>query len=103
MRNAEYLLILCFFFAVSVFLEKYYGLDVYKNWKERAYLTVFFLVVGVVWDYTAVVRNHWNFTGSFDIGLKIGVLPVEEYLFALVVPYFIITSYTFLIKKVLRT
>jgi lycopene cyclase domain-containing protein len=52
-----------------------------------------------VWDSVAIWRGHWVFPGPGLVGIKIGLMPLEEYLFALVIPYFILTTYSVL-KKV---
>jgi len=62
-------------------------LHFYKKW--RCYLpalsisAIFFLV----WDYLKTSYGIWSFNGDYTIGLKWGVLPLEEYLFFISVPY----------------
>jgi lycopene cyclase domain-containing protein len=59
-----------------------------------------FFLIGVIWDSYAVYKGLWNFTGTGLIGIKIGLLPLEEYLFFLIVPFSILTAYKVLEKKI---
>ncbi|MFB6204375.1 MAG: lycopene cyclase domain-containing protein [Candidatus Nanohaloarchaea archaeon] len=56
-------------------------------------VTLFFFSVGVAWDSFAVLRGHWSFGSTGLTGIRIGVLPLEEYIFMVVVPFWIITVY----------
>ncbi len=89
----EYLLILLVVLALSLLLEKKNHLHLYRNRKERLLLTGLFFLVGSIWDSYAVWRGHWLFPNNKTVGVTIGLLPLEEYLFFLIVPYFILTIY----------
>lgn len=95
----EYLIILLVFFLVTLFLEFKFHVKLYKNRLERIVIPLIFLFIGTLWDSFAIIRGHWSFQGDGLIGLTIGVMPIEEYLFCLVVPYFIMTSYKVLKKE----
>src|SRR3989344_5619436 len=92
MYNFEYLLILLVVLAVTICVEKFYRLQPYRTIWQRIGISIFFFLVAVLWDSFSVWRGHWSF--SFNSGYSIGFLPLEEYLFAFVVPYFVITFYT---------
>lgn len=68
--------------------------------RKRVLIPIIFFAVGTAWDTFAVWRGHWYFDYSNLVGLKIGLLPIEEYLFFLIIPYFIITFYRFLKKEI---
>ena len=53
----------------------------------------FFFLFGIVWDSLAILRGHWSFPVDKTLGITIGLMPLEEYLFILIIPYFIITIY----------
>ncbi len=89
----EYLAILVFLLCVALFLEKNFHLHLYKNRKERLEITFLFFVIGVVWDHFAIWRGHWFFPEGSNLGIKIGLMPIEEYVFILVIPYFVVTVY----------
>ncbi|MFB6294192.1 MAG: lycopene cyclase domain-containing protein [Candidatus Nanohaloarchaea archaeon] len=90
----EYLLILLLLLASAIGLEWRYGVRVYRSVQERIAVTGIFLLTGILWDSYAIIRGHWSFDADALIGVKIGVMPLEEYLFALIVPFWILTVYT---------
>ena len=95
-----YILILMGLFIITVFLERKYKLHLYSSWRERFLIPLILFVVGTVWDTVAVMNGHWYFNETNLIGLKIGVLPLEEYVFFLVIPYFIVVLYKVLKLKI---
>lgn len=58
-----------------------------------------FFVVGVVWDTFAIWRGHWAFPPGKNVGIVIGLMPLEEYLFILIIPYFVLTVYKVIDSK----
>lgn len=58
-----------------------------------------FLVVGVVWDHIAIGRGHWYFGQEYLLGPRIGLMPIEEYGFALIMPYFVLVLFGVIEKK----
>ena len=98
----EYLIILISFFLVTLVLEKTHHIHLYHNLKERLEIVGFFFVVGVAWDSFAIWRGHWAFPPGGTLGITIGVMPLEEYLFALIMPYFGITVYKLIDSKYRR-
>ena len=98
-NNMEYLIILLALFSIGIFIEWKYHIHLYHSRKERIIITLTFFVIGVLWDSFAIFRGHWDFTGNGLIGITIGLMPLEEYLFILIVPFWIITMYKVLDKK----
>jgi len=96
----EYLIILIILLLISIFLEWKYRIHLYQSKKERLWIPIIFFIIGVLWDSWAVYRGHWNFEGQGLIGIKIGYLPLEEYLFFLIFPYFLLTTYRFFKKEI---
>ena len=94
-----YLAILLAFFACAVWLEWKYHVHLYANRRERLLITLMFFVIGVAWDSFSTIEKTWIYPGNNLIGITIGVLPLEEYLFSLIVPYWILTVYAILNKK----
>lgn len=89
----EYLLVLLGFLLVAFVLEHTHHVHLYHNRKERLEMVGFFFVLGVAWDSFAIWRGHWAFPEGNNLGLTIGFMPLEEYLFMLIIPYFILTIY----------
>ena len=96
----SYLQILILLVVISVFLEWKYRIHLYKSRKERFLIPVVFFIVGLIWDWYATINNHWNFNFKNLTGVRIGILPLEEYLFFLVIPYFVLTFYRVLKRYV---
>jgi lycopene cyclase domain-containing protein len=60
---------------------------------------MFFFTIGVIWDSYAIINGHWLFPPEKTMGINIGVMPVEEYLFILILPFWIITTYKLVHEK----
>lgn len=96
----EYLLILLFLLTLSIFLEWKYKIKLYNSRRERFLIPLMFFIIGIIWDSVGILRGHWVYEGPGLIGITIGVLPLEDYLFVLIIPYFILTSYKVLKKEI---
>ena len=94
----EYFIALIALFLITAVLEKAFHIHLYKSRKERIEIVVLFFIVGVIWDSLAIWRDHWIYP-SGTLGIVIGLMPVEDYLFILVVPYFILTIYKLIDSK----
>lgn len=94
-----YLAILLAFFAIALWLEWKFRLHLYATRKDRIIITLMFFVIGVAWDSFATINKTWIYPGNGLIGVWIGVLPLEEYLFSLIVPFWIVTVYRVLNRK----
>lgn len=80
--------------VVALFLEIKYKEHLFKFWKERIFWILISLMVGIPWDMYAIPREHWIFTGRGILGIIVlNGIPVEEFLWFLIVPYFWITIY----------
>ena len=59
----------------------------YKDWKYFLYAMLPTSLAYIIWDIIATKTLVWKFNGEFLLGINIVNLPVEEYIFFLVVPY----------------
>jgi lycopene cyclase domain-containing protein len=91
--KGEYLLVLILVFTVPFGLSFRPELRIYKRWKALlcAVLAPSFLFW--CWDIAAFRRGHWDFHPGFILGNRVLGLPVEEYLFFLVVAFVSIFTY----------
>ena len=96
----EYFIILMAILLVTIFIEWKYHIHLYHSMRERIIVTLNIFVFGMMWDYYALYREHWVFPGSGLIGLRIYGLPIEEFLFFLILPYAAFTMYKFYDKKI---
>lgn len=44
------------------------------------------IVVFVIWDIVGIVRDHWSYSPKFTTGIMLGVMPLEELVFFIVIP-----------------
>ena len=95
----EYLVILISVFLVSMVLKLKYKIQLFKSAKKGLLPTVLLLVIGGLWDSYAILRGYWSFEEEFFIGIDIGVMPLEEYLFMLIIPFLVLVLYGILTRK----
>ena len=91
----EYLLILVCILVVTIFFEYKYKIHLYHSRKERLFVVLNIFLFGMLWDYFAMYRHHWIFPGDGLVGVRIYGLPVEEFLFFLIIPYAALVMYKF--------
>ncbi len=89
----DYLITLCIMAAISLLIYIRYEVELFKNIKHTFAIFGIFIVVGYVWDTFGVRRRFWTYPDGHNIGLMVGGLPVEEYMFYIVIPFFIIVLY----------
>ncbi len=70
----------------------------YRRWPALLFAAATAGTVFLVWDNWVTARGDWGFNPEYVLGLDIFALPLEEYLFFLVVPFSCIFIY-----EVLRT
>jgi lycopene cyclase domain-containing protein len=86
MDAARYLLILAACVAVTLPLELVLGARVYRRPRRLVETLLPVLAVFLVWDLLATRRGHWWFADEYVLGVWLLGLPVEEWLFFIVVP-----------------
>jgi len=98
----EYIGVLAGFFIVTIFLRWKFKIHNTSE-KRKAELLLWLLtiaIIGILWDYFATWRGHWTFPGNGLISIRIFGLPIEEYLFCLITPFFAITVYKIYKKNI---
>jgi lycopene cyclase domain-containing protein len=66
-------------------LELFLGVRVYRSWPRLLVTLLPVLAVFLTWDVLATRAGQWSFDSSQVLG-RVGVLPLEEVAFFLVVP-----------------
>lgn len=89
----EYISILLGTFFVALLITRKFKIRLFKSIKEKllVFLTIFF--VAIICDSWLVSNNILSFNIDKLIGIEVGVLPIEEYIFYITVPYVIIVLY----------
>ncbi|MBU6147321.1 MAG: lycopene cyclase domain-containing protein [Actinomycetales bacterium] len=82
----SYFAVLAFIIVATAGLEAILGARVYR--KPLRLLLALLPVLGffIAWDVYAIVSGHWFFDPERVTGLRLGVVPLEEIAFFIVVP-----------------
>ncbi len=99
MGNPSYILILSGILLSAYALHMYFHLHVFRTTSHMFAYIFTILLLSTIWDYFSVWENIWAFPAGGTIGLRIGILPIEEFLFFLIVPYFGLTIYKVFEKR----
>ncbi len=62
-------------------------LDVIKYWKQFSISTLVVAIVFLIWDYFFTEAGIWGFNYDYCLGIKIFEMPIEEWLFFLIIPF----------------
>jgi lycopene cyclase domain-containing protein len=81
-----YLLVLLGCLLGTAPLELVLGTRVYARWRRLLLTLLPVLVVFLVWDVLAIRAGHWSYDTAQVTGVAVGVLPLEELLFFVVIP-----------------
>ncbi|MFY9150676.1 MAG: lycopene cyclase domain-containing protein [Prolixibacteraceae bacterium] len=101
-QNFTYILILIATIAVPLALSFDAKVQYYKNLKYILPAIIVTAVIFIAWDINFTKVRIWSFNSEYTLGKDILGLPVEEWLFFLVVPYaciFIYEVLKFYLKK----
>ncbi|OGZ00041.1 MAG: hypothetical protein A3B13_02825 [Candidatus Liptonbacteria bacterium RIFCSPLOWO2_01_FULL_45_15] len=88
-----YLISATILLVTGIALEIIFREHLFKHLKARIFWALIYLAIGTIWDVYALAEQHWIFTGKGILGLYIGIIPLEEFLWYLIVPYFCLTVY----------
>jgi len=90
----EYLATLISVFLICILVKLRYKLQLFKSAKEGLLVIGALFAIGSIWDSFAIFRGYWSYKEEFLVGIKIGVMPIEEYLFVLVIPFLTLIIYS---------
>lgn len=93
MGRAEYLVLLGLCVLVTLPLELVLGARVYRRARRLALSLACVCAVFVTWDLVGARLGHWDYVAARTSGVRFLGLPLEEYLFFLVVPLCAILTY----------
>ena len=101
-RNFIYILLLVLFFAgvVVVSLKRKDGFTGKLKYLFPAML--FTGAIFILWDIRFTELGIWGFNPDYTLGISVKNLPVEEWLFFFVVPFFSVYIYEILRNRPIR-
>lgn len=96
-----YFAILGVYFFITIILHKIFKVTLWNNNKERRAVFVWFILIfltGSLCDFFATSKEIWVFPGSGILGIRVFYLPIEEFVFFIIIPYFVLVLYKVLNK-----
>ena len=90
----EYLLIEIALILITFIIHKFYKIKIFKSWKQMAFFWILVFIGGIIWDSFAVRYGHWIYPGKGTLGINIGLIPLEDYIFMFLVGYGFLVLYT---------
>jgi lycopene cyclase domain-containing protein len=93
--NPKYLYLTIDFLAIVFpFLFSFFSkAPFYKKWKYAWVAILIPAIVFILWDEVFTYLGVWGFNPMYLIGINIGVLPIEELLFFICIPYACLFTY----------
>lgn len=86
MESFEYLVVLALCLAITAPLELVLGVRVYRQTRRLVLTLLCTAAVFVTWDLVGAGLGHWEYVAARVLPLRVAGLPLEEYLFFVVVP-----------------
>jgi lycopene cyclase domain-containing protein len=90
----EFLIIEIVLSLIVFLIHRHYKVRIFKSKKQLIAFWLITLILGGTWDNFAVYRGHWFYPGTGIMGIKIGLIPIEDYIFMFVVGYTFLVMYT---------
>jgi len=81
------------FLVIAITLEITFREHLFRHLKARLTWVLAFVVLAAPWDALAIKAHHWIFPGQGILKIYVGVIPIEEFLWYIIVPYFSLTVY----------
>ncbi|MBN1987255.1 MAG: lycopene cyclase domain-containing protein [Prolixibacteraceae bacterium] len=101
-RNYAYVLLLLVFFAVPAGITLKRSDGFVGKLKYLLPAMLFSGAIFILWDIRFAELGIWNFNSDFVLGISLKNLPLEEWLFFLVVPFFSVYIYEILKTRLLQ-
>ena len=82
----QYLLLMVACLVVTLPLEFVLRARVYRRPLRLVLALLPVVALFVAWDVLGIVRDHWGYSPQFTTGILLGIMPLEELVFFLVIP-----------------
>jgi lycopene beta-cyclase len=97
--RAEYLLVLALVLLFPLVLSFTMGLGLFRHLRALAGSILMSTAVYGLWDIIVTSRGHWRFNPEYILGPSLFGLPVEEWLFFVVIGFVSIFTYEAVEKR----
>lgn len=91
--HAEYMIVLGAILLFPLLLSIIMRLDMYAHWRSMLKATGIVCAAYWTWDALVTARGHWSFNPAYVLGLNIAGMPLEEWLFFIVLAFVSIFTY----------
>ena len=99
MEHLHYSYVLIFISICAIGVNFGFRLQFSKKLKLFLLTDALILVVYLIWDFWAISKGSWFFDQDQILGIMLlGKLPIEEFLFFIIVPLMTVLTYLSLIK-----
>lgn len=95
----EYILIDIGLAVGTWLLGRLFHVRLFRTWRDAVLVLGIAFLVGVAWDTYGIFRHNWTYPSGHTLGIYIGLMPLEDYAFMLVVPYFVIMVYAIVAQR----
>jgi lycopene cyclase domain-containing protein len=103
MAEFNYLGVLLFISVCAVGVTLVFKVRAPRFWRTFLIVDSIVLAVYLFWDYWAIEKKIWSFDPEQTTGLKVlGIIPIEEVLFFIIVPLMSIITYLALINLIAK-
>jgi lycopene cyclase domain-containing protein len=82
----QYLALMAVCLIVTLPLEFVLRARVYRRPLRLLLALLPTVVIFTIWDVVGILRHHWTYSPLFTTGFQLGVMPIEELVFFIVVP-----------------
>lgn len=96
-----YPIIITIYLLTTIAIHKFAKIKLWATENEKKAVISWFVIIfitGCLADYFATYHQIWVFPGKGVTGLRIFWLPIEEFFFFIIIPYFVLVLYKFLYK-----
>jgi lycopene cyclase domain-containing protein len=97
--RSEYLLVLAIVVLFPLILSFVLDLRLFRRLRSLAGSVLVSTVVYGLWDVIVTSRGHWRFNPEYTLGPALLGLPVEEWLFFVVIGFVSVFTYEAVIKR----
>ncbi|MFW6225035.1 MAG: lycopene cyclase domain-containing protein, partial [Bacteroidota bacterium] len=87
LNHIVYLVLLIITLAYPFIKSFEHRIRMYRKWKYIFPAIIITALLFIAWDYWFVRQSVWHFNDHYILGFKILQLPVEEWIFFIIIPY----------------